>query len=204
MEATVRRTKRSSISIRVNGDSSVYVKAPKQFSNQTIISVVKENRGWIEEHINKMDRLRQSGRLDNYIVLDNARVKQLKKEAKAYIPKRVRHFAKILGVTYGNITIREQKSRWGSCSSNGNLSFNCLIMLMSPKTIDYVIVHELCHRKQMNHSKAFWREVENIIPNYKTYINKIKKTGARIIKPSYELIVCFENSEEAGEDGRAV
>ena len=83
------------------------------------------------------------------------------------IPPKVEHFAKIIGVDYGTITIRMQKSRWGSCSAKGNLNFNCLLMKTPDEVIDYVVVHELCHRKEMNHSPRFWAEVEKIIPDYK-------------------------------------
>ena len=83
------------------------------------------------------------------------------------IPERTAYFATLLHVTYGRITIRNQKTRWGSCSSKGNLNFNCLLMLTPDEIIDYIIVHELCHRIHMNHSKEFWAEVERVIPDYK-------------------------------------
>lgn len=91
------------------------------------------------------------------------------------------YFAKQIGVTYGRITIRNQKTRWGSCSSKGNLNFNCLVMLTPLEVIDYVVVHELCHRKEMNHSKAFWAEVEKVLPNYKEQVKWLKENGGQII-----------------------
>lgn len=90
-------------------------------------------------------------------------------------------YAKQIGVTYGRITIRNQKTRWGSCSSKGNLNFNCLLMLTPPEVIDYVVVHELCHRKEMNHSGAFWAEVEKVLPDYKEQVKWLKENGAQII-----------------------
>ena len=73
----------------------------------------------------------------------------------------------MVGVTYGRITIRNQRSRWGSCSGKGNLNFNCLLMLTPDHVIDYVVVHELCHRLEMNHSPAFWAQVERVLPDYR-------------------------------------
>ena len=120
----------------------------------------------------------ESGNIEN-VTLD--KIKALADQALKIIPARVEYFARIIGVTYGNITIRNQKTRWGSCSSKGNLNFNCLLMLAPPEVLDYVVVHELCHRKQMNHSKAFWTEVENVFPDYKKSI----KVAERRRKPDY-------------------
>ena len=93
----------------------------------------------------------------------------------------MKYFAPQVGVSYGRITIRNQKTRWGSCSGKGNLNFNCLLMLTPPEVIDYVVVHELCHRKEMNHSKAFWDQVERILPDYKVSEAYLKKEGGAIM-----------------------
>lgn len=89
----------------------------------------------------------------------------------------VEYFARQVGVDYGRITIRNQKTRWGSCSSKGNLNFNCLLMLAPAEILDYVVVHELCHRKEMNHSKAFWAEVEKVLPDYRESVKWLKEKG---------------------------
>ena len=82
-----------------------------------------------------------------------------------------------MGVKYGRITVRRQKTRWGSCSSKGNLNFNCLLMLCPDFVVDYVVVHELCHLKQMNHSERFWAEVERVLPQYKEARKWLKENG---------------------------
>ena len=98
------------------------------------------------------------------------------------IPQRVRKYAPLVGVEYGRITIRMQKSRWGSCSSKGNLNFNCLLMAMPEEIRDYVVIHELCHRKQMNHSDKFWAEVEKIMPDYKIKRKWLKENGGKVME----------------------
>lgn len=106
---------------------------------------------------------------------------KLADKALEIIPSRAAYFAQLVGVTYGRITIRNQKSRWESCSGNGNLNFNCLLMLVPTEVLDYVIVHELCHRKEVNHSQKFWVEVENILPDYRKQKLWLKEHGDEIM-----------------------
>ena len=87
----------------------------------------------------------------------------------------------MVGVTYGRITIRNQRSRWGSCSGKGNLNFNCLLMLTPSHVIDYVVVHELCHRLEMNHSPAFLAQVERVLPDYRKSREWLKEHEKELI-----------------------
>lgn len=119
--------------------------------------------------------------------LTETELKELVAAAKEHIPERVAYFAPAVGVKYGKITIRKQRSRWGSCSSAGNLSFNALLMLAPPEVLDGVVVHELCHIKQMNHSAAFYREVSRILPDYKERNKWLKENGHTLLErlPNY-------------------
>ena len=107
-----------------------------------------------------------------------------KKNARHIISMRVEQYAKAMGVTYGRISIRSQKSRWGSCSSSGNLNFNWHLVMMPSKVLDYVVIHELAHRIEMNHSKQFWENVSIVCPEYKLRKLWLKEHGL-----SYELFV---------------
>ena len=104
-----------------------------------------------------------------------------RKAAKEYFAARVAYYEPIIGVTHNSISIRDQKTRWGSCSSNGNLNFNWRLMLAPPRVLDYVVVHELCHRKEMNHSKAFWHTVEMVLPDYKELRKWLRENGRTLV-----------------------
>lgn len=93
--------------------------------------------------------------------------KWYKKQAKEYITKRVEYYQPIIGVTVTSISIKSRKSQWGSCDSNGNLTFSWRLVMARPEAIDYVVVHELCHRKHMDHSRQFWNEVQKYMPDFK-------------------------------------
>lgn len=113
--------------------------------------------------------------------------------AKSYIPARVSYFARQMKVSYGKIVIRDQKTRWGSRSSSGTLSFNWRLMLAPKQVLDYVVVHELCHIKQMNHSKAFWQEVERVMPDYAIYRKWLKEHGRELTNEEAARQIIREN-----------
>ena len=113
--------------------------------------------------------------------LTDEELRQLSHQAAQDIPLRVAMYAERIGVSYGRITIRHQRTRWGSCSTKGNLNFNCLLMLTPPEVIDYVIVHELCHRKEMNHSARFWALVAAVLPDYAQQKRWLREHGGVII-----------------------
>lgn len=181
MKVTVIRSNRKTVAIQVNSDLSVTVRAPYSASEKDIEEILKKKEAWISKHIEKIKETKERFEAEPTKKLTRKKVIALAEEALKVIPERVEYFAKVIGVTYGKITIRNQKTRWGSCSSKGNLNFNCLLMLAPPEVLDYVVVHELCHRKQMNHSKAFWLEVEKVLPNYKEVRKWLKEEGSQMI-----------------------
>ncbi len=177
MEYKLIRSSRRTISIEIKPDLTVVVRAPRRAPEREIERIVAGKEAWIHKHLEKMrikkEQLEESGEMP----LSAEQIRELVMRAKEYIPERVRYYAGIMGVSYGRITIRKQKTLWGSCSAKGNLNFNCLLMLTPEDVIDYVVVHELCHRKQMNHSKAFWKEVGRVLPDYNERRKKLRAEG---------------------------
>ena len=170
------RSKRKTLSIQITPAGEVIVRCPRRMSKGEIDAFVQEKRGWIQGHL---ARIANQPQLPPFT---EEQLEVLADQAKVRISQRAAHFAPQVGVSYGRITIRSQHTRWGSCSSQGNLSFNCLLMLAPPEVADYVVVHELCHRKEMNHSAAFWAEVERILPGYKTQKQWLKEHGTALIQ----------------------
>lgn len=107
--------------------------------------------------------------------------KLYKKMARDVYEQKTAYYAKRMNVTYGRIAIRDQKTRWGSCSSAGNLNFNWRLILAPAGVLDYVVVHELAHRRQMNHSARFWSVVEEEMPDYKRYVKWLKEHGRELM-----------------------
>ena len=169
------RCRRRSVGIQVTDAGEVVVRAPARMPEAEIRRILESRRGWIEKTLAKV-RARES-----VPKLTEAEMNALAKQAREAVPPRVSAWARRIGVTYGRIAIRSQKTRWGSCSSRGNLNFNCLLMLCPEEVADYVIVHELCHRKEMNHSPRFWAEVERVLPDYRTSLKWLKTEGQELI-----------------------
>lgn len=182
MEVTVIRSNRKTVAIQVNSDLSVTVRAPRLASKKDIDRFIEEKETWICKHIEEIKKKKERYEAENSEKLTHEELTALADKAFDIIPRRVEYFAKRIGVTYGRITIRNQKTRWGSCSSKGNLNFNCLLMLVPSEVLDYVVVHELCHRKEMNHSKAFWIEVEKVLPDYRDMVKWLKEEGSQIMQ----------------------
>jgi predicted metal-dependent hydrolase len=172
------RSNRKTIALQIKGDGRIIVRAPLRMAAKDIQRFVDSKAAWIEKHL-AIIRQRQQPAASAFTL---EQLQQLADGAKQDIPQRVVRFAALVGVTYGRITIRAQKSRWGSCSGKGNLNFNCLLMLCPDDVRDYVVVHELCHRKELNHSPRFWVEVEKVLPGYKVQRKWLKDNSSAIIR----------------------
>ena len=173
---TLIRSRRKTISIQITPSAEVVVRCPNRMAKKEVQSFVDSKSSWIRKHLSALS---QPPALP---VFTDEELRSMAAEAKKILPERTAAFAAAMGLTYGCITIRSQHSRWGSCSSKGNLNFNCLLMLAPPQVQDYIIVHELCHRKEMNHSPAFWQEVEQVLPDYRDAKKWLKEQGSALIR----------------------
>ena len=169
MEYKVIYSNRKTLSLSVK-DEKLIVKAPFCTTKEQIDSVVNSHLNWIEKHIKiQMERRMNQGELTE------EKIKNLRNKAKSIIPAKVSHYADMMGLKYGRITITGAKTRFGSCSGKGNLSFSYLLMLYPDEAIDYVVVHELAHLKEMNHSAKFYKIIESVFPDYKQRQKMLKK-----------------------------
>ena len=174
LQYRILRSDRKSLSLQILPTGEVVVRCPKRMKTEQVRRFVESKKEWIMTHLSKV----QADRLPP---LTARQREALVDQAKARLPERADYFASILGVTYEKITVRTQRSRWGSCSSRGNLSFNALLMLAPPEVADYVVVHELCHRKEMNHSARFWNLVEQVLPDYRLQKQWLRQHGGGLL-----------------------
>ena len=173
------RSKRKTYALQITPEG-LLIRAPLRAADEDIYAFVQKHRRWIETHLQKQaERKRQ---LDGVTPLRPEELRELAERAKTVIPLRVQYYAAQLGVTYGRITIRCQRTRWGSCSASGNLNFNVLLMLAPPEVLDSVVVHELCHRLEMNHSPRFYAEVLRVFPEYRKWHGWLKENGKVLMK----------------------
>ena len=174
LRITIIRSDRKTLSVQIkNGE--LIARAPLRMKEKDIYAFIDSKKAWIEKHLASSEEVKKA--LGEIQPFTEEELKELTEEAKLIIPKRVEHYAPLIGVTYNRITIRSQRTRWGSCSSKGNLNFNCLLVLFPPEVIDSIVVHELCHRKHMNHSPQFYAEIDKVFPEYKKWHKWLNDNG---------------------------
>lgn len=178
--AKVIRSRRRTLALEIRPDGQLVVRAPQRLSDRRIRQFLESRTDWITAHLQKVTAASARAKAAGRFTPDDVEV--MKRQAQRLLPQRVAFFAPQVGVTVGSITIRTQKTRWGSCSKTGNLSFNALLTQTPPEVLDAVVVHELCHRKHMNHSADFYREVRRILPDYDRRMRWLKENGAVLLR----------------------
>jgi len=173
------RSRRKTLALQISAPGVVTVRAPLRAPRPAIDAFLLQHREWIDRHLQAaVERQRAQAALPP---LPADALRSLARQAAADLAVRTARWAALAGVSYGRITVRCQKTRWGSCSAQGNLNFNCLLMLCPAEVVDYVVVHELCHRKEMNHSARFWAQVEQLLPEYRAARQWLRQHGPQLM-----------------------
>lgn len=165
-----RRVRR--LRLAVYCDGSFVVTAPNWLSLNRIENFIFEKAQWVLKRL-KITRTRPRNLV--FVTQSKREYKKLKAQALEIATRKVEEFNRIYNLSYNKITIRNQKTRWGSCSQKGNLNYNYKIALLPDELADYIVVHELCHLKEFNHSRNFWALVGQTIPDYKERKKKIRR-----------------------------
>ena len=178
MEYELIRSDRKTLGLQIK-EGRLIVRAPRRAARAEIERFLEKHRGWIESHLAESRVKEQAKAAVPRLAPEELRA--LADRAREVIPKRAAYYAPLVGVRYGRITIRNQRTRWGSCSGKKNLNFNCMLMLAPPEVVDSVVVHELCHLKEMNHSARFYAEVLRVFPDYRKWDKWLKENGAALL-----------------------
>lgn len=179
-EIKIVRSRRKTLSADIEPDGRVIVRAPMKMPLSDITRFLTEKSRLIEKHVLK--RIAENEKLSETRPFTPEEIQKMADTAMDIIPRRVEYFAKLIGITYSRITIRNQKTRWGSCTAAGNLNFNCLLVMTPPEVLDSVVVHELCHRLHPDHSKAFYDAVYKVFPEYDRCDRWLKENGRLLIR----------------------
>jgi len=151
------------VRLSIHSDGRVVVTAPRRVSQRFIDEFIRANEAWVVEKIAEAKKLQKKYSPAG----TRAEFLQYREQARTLVHERLKHFNAFYNFSYQRVAIKNQSTRWGSCSKQGNLNFNYKLALLPAHLADYVIVHELCHLKEMNHSPKFWALVEQTIPDYK-------------------------------------
>ncbi len=178
-EIKIIRSARKTLALEIREPGLLLVRAPSKLPNAKIASFLAEKEAWIQKNMALFEQRAEKGEDVRRISFEE--VERLAEEAKNVLPEMIARYAALMGVDYGRITIRNQRTRWGSCSSKGNLNFNCLLMLAPREVQEYVVVHELAHRKEMNHSARFWSIVESVKPDYRQAKKWLREEGSKLV-----------------------
>ena len=159
-EYTIVRSRRKTMELQVREDGQVLVRCPLWATDRQAADFAAKHKRWLEKR-KREARKRAAGRQ----VIGAEEASRLRRQARQVLAEKTEYWARRMGVSYGRISIRQQATRWGSCSAAGNLNYNWQLVLLPEPLQDYVVVHELAHRREMNHSPRFWAVVAAYLPD---------------------------------------
>ena len=168
MDYTVIFSNRKTLCIEIVPQKGVVVRAPKGFSHSSIEAFLEKKQRWIHQKLEEVSSL--ASRFPD----DPQEICALRKIAKEDLPMRVAHWSNVTGFTYTSVRITGAKTRFGSCSADNRLCFSLYLASYPPELRDYVVLHELCHTVEHNHSKRFWTLVQSYMPDYHRRQNRLR------------------------------
>lgn len=171
-----RRNDRKTLAMTITQEGTLLVKAPLEMSDREIVRFLNQKQYWIYKQTKHVLEDMQKR-----IVRSEEEIRRLKQQARRVLTEKTDYYKSLLGVDYQRIRIGSQRTRWGSCSSKGTLSYNWHLVLMPEQIMDYVVVHELCHLLEMNHSERFWEKVGELLPDYDNRRRWLKENGNRYL-----------------------
>lgn len=187
MDYEVIRSNRKTVAICVRSDGSVVVRAPRRARPGEIEAIVAAKERWICKSREKLEIMRSDRKM---IALTPKETAEAKRQLKACLEQRCAYFASKMGVDYRQIKVGSAAARWGSCTSQGNLNFTYRLFFAPPELVDYVVVHELAHRREMNHSPRFWNVVAGVLPDYQK-----RREALREFQRKVEIMETKETTE---------
>lgn len=156
------RSKRRTISLQIDDNCEIVVRAPMKASRSEIDAMVERHTGWIDRHMPEARR-----RMERSRMLTPELLRELSLRAEKALPGRVAYYAALMGVEPAGVKITTARKRFGSCSGKNSLCFSCLLMLYPPEAVDCVVVHELAHIRHHDHSPAFYAFIDSVMPDYR-------------------------------------
>lgn len=180
VQMTITRSFRKTVGLKIRSSRDVVLKFPMYCQDSDVDEFLKKKKNWIDYYIYKAGVREQE--TEDLPKLTYGELEKLFKDTSALLRPLLDEYIPMLRVTVRKVTVRAQRTRWGSCSSRGNLNFNCLLALTPDYVQRYIVVHELCHLLNMNHSPAFWAGVATIMPDYETAEDWIKEEGWKLFR----------------------
>ena len=171
------RSHRKTISLQIQEDGTLLIRAPLRMTDAVIFDFIQSHQQWIEKHVSAMEQRR----VEKAPAFTAEEIRAMAEETRRFLPPLLDQYSRAIGVRPSRMTVRSQKTRWGSCSSQGGLNFNCLLALTPDNIRRYVVIHELCHLREMNHSPAFWNLVASQMPDYRKAKEWLKTEGKKLI-----------------------
>jgi predicted metal-dependent hydrolase len=159
------------VALVITADAELVVRAPKHLSDRDIARFIAQKQQWIERNI-----ARQAAR-PRPVVLTTVEREQWRRVARERISERCRHFSELTGYQPTKVRITSARTRWGSCAAKGTVNFSWRLAMTPPEVMDYVIVHELAHLAELNHSARFWQRVSQIVPDHRLHRRWLRDNG---------------------------